>query len=164
MTQPLITFALLLISLSIHSQTLERSVISASGDYDQGQGISLEWTVGELAVSSITTDDGMITEGFHQPVLQVEKLESGFDNDIEVTIAPNPVRAWLNIGVDDPEKRMLELELFDVQGKLIDRLEMDTSIENVQMDMTNFASGTYLLRIVNPASGTLVDAFKVSKI
>ena len=163
------TIALLSICLatSAGAQSLSPSVISSAGDSDHTDDITLEWTIGELAVATYYADGRMLTEGFHQPLLNVEKIfPPGNDeqDEIVVTIAPNPVKYTLGVEIVDPQKRLLELQLFDAQGRLVEHTKMDAQTQNLEFDMSNFASGFYVLRIIDPTSQTLLEAYKVAKI
>jgi len=153
--------------MSVGAQTLSPSVISPAGDIDHTDDISLEWTIGELAVATNYADGRMLTEGFHQPLLNVERIiPPGKDehNDLVVTIAPNPVKYTLGVEIIDPQKRILELQLIDAQGRLVEHTKMDANTQNLEFDMSNYAAGFYVLRIIDPASQSLLDAFKVAKI
>jgi len=152
--------------ISVGAQTLSPSVISPAGDIDRTNDMSLEWTIGELAVATYFADGQMLTEGFHQPLLSVDLIfppGAGTD-DLVVTIAPNPVKYTLGIEIIDPQKRILELQLVDAQGRLVEQTKMDAHIQNLEFDMSNYASGFYVLRIIDPASQTLLEAYKVAKI
>jgi hypothetical protein len=49
------------------SQSIERSVVASSGDYFEGAGISLSWTLGEIATEAYTSGNTILTQGFQQP-------------------------------------------------------------------------------------------------
>ena len=149
------------------AQSLDPTVISTAGGYDKSDEISLEWTIGELAVATYTGDGHMLTEGFHQPMLQVEDIVlpgQQTADDLSVLIMPNPVRSILSIEITDPQKRVLEFELIDAQGRLVSAMKMDTYVQNLQLDLTDYSAGFYVLRVLHPATSTLIDAFKVSKV
>ena len=65
-----ILFSILYLSLwagPLMSQSVERDVIAGSGDYFEGAGISLSWTLGELATDTYSNGNTIITQGFQQP-------------------------------------------------------------------------------------------------
>ena len=110
-------FILLLFGLGISSlawsQQLSPSVIASNGGINRAAGISLEWTLGEPTIESLSTADRLYTQGFHQPVLLVRKLQPGpaavvNSNAVaevnpiagyKVTIAPNPVKSILLVNI-----------------------------------------------------------------
>lgn len=58
--------AILLISSSLFSQTLERTVIGSSGTTLSNASVSLDFTVGELMVTTLSNGTTTLNQGFHQ--------------------------------------------------------------------------------------------------
>src|ERR1044071_8112875 len=87
------------------AQDLDQNVIASAGGVDKTSKISLEWTLGEFAVETITTAKNLYTQGFHQPILTVKsyystpKAESSHDilSMYKVSLAPNPVQSFVNV-------------------------------------------------------------------
>src|SRR5665647_2756028 len=77
------------ISLNAAAQENFRSVISAAGGVDKSDNIELEWTLGEVATETLTNVNSLYTQGFHQPVLSVEKIK----------LKPQAVSAIKNISI-----------------------------------------------------------------
>jgi hypothetical protein len=65
-------FALLFFApLLVNSQSVSPSVIaSAGGSSTLSNGISIDWTLGEFAVTTLTNGSITLTQGFHQPNLE----------------------------------------------------------------------------------------------
>ena len=49
------------------SQSIERDVVASSGDYFEGAGISLSWTLGEIATETYISGNTILTQGLQQP-------------------------------------------------------------------------------------------------
>jgi hypothetical protein len=82
----------------ISSQTL----ISAAGNSFQNENITIDWSPGEIAISTLGNDKIIITQGFHQEIVfptSIFQTESGPFS----MIFPNPASEILSIRVDDPE-------------------------------------------------------------
>jgi len=65
-----ILFSILLMSLwvgHLMSQSIERDIVASSGDYFEGAGISLSWTLGEVATETYANGNTILTQGFQQP-------------------------------------------------------------------------------------------------
>ena len=139
---------------SMTGQSLEPSVISSSGDYTESKDISIAWTLGEIGIHTIRTDDGMLTEGFHQPILVVqavdadERIPSDIHSPLELEIAvmPNPVKSILTVNIQSDEDELVLATLLDVTGKSITSLVIDPVISSAQIDVRNLPVGLYLLR------------------
>ena len=87
-----------LISIVAHGQSLERSVTANSGDYFYKAGTgSISFTVGECAVTTFSSANNKLTQGFQQPdtseITFVEENNSSFS----VEIFPNPVTQFLTV-------------------------------------------------------------------
>lgn len=141
------------------AQTLSPEVISAAGGKMQSSTISLDWTLGEMAVSRWNTPVGFTTEGFHQPVLQVTLLPEY--SSPKISIAPNPVQSTLNVRVNETPQQTLFAQLVDVQGRvLIQRTNL--GLGNTELNLSNLPAGTYFLQVLQQ-SGKTMEAFKVVK-
>ena len=62
----------LLISCSLFSQTLERSVIGSGGTTLSNAYASLDFTVGELVVATLSNGTTTLNQGFHQEVITLQ--------------------------------------------------------------------------------------------
>lgn len=67
-----IIIALLLFTSVSFSQSIERQVIGSSGNTLSNGTVSLDFTVGELAVTTITDGSVVLTQGFHQANVLLE--------------------------------------------------------------------------------------------
>jgi hypothetical protein len=59
---------LLAIYCSVQAQSLSPTVIATAGDYSTASGVSLSWTLGEIATETYTNGGYYLTQGFQQPV------------------------------------------------------------------------------------------------
>ena len=141
------------------AQSLSPEVISTAGGKMQTSTISLDWTLGETAVSRWNTPGGFTTEGFHQPILEVSLLPEY--NSPKVSIAPNPVQSTLNVLVKDVNQKPLFAQLVDVQGRVLVQ-QTNLTPGNTEINLSNLPSGTYFLK-VSQQNGKPVEAFKVIK-
>jgi hypothetical protein len=83
-------------------------------------------------------------------------IEEYFDKE-RFLIFPNPVNETLNIE-NTKEKGNLIVNIFTINGKNIKNLELDN---HNMIDVSNFASGTYLYQIIE--EGKIIDAGKFIK-
>lgn len=156
------------------AQSISQSVISSSGTVSQGEHIQLEWTLGEPAIQSIRTSNGLITEGFHQPMLRVEALDEPVNppdmafnpttiEGLQITIAPNPVQSLLSIQIESDVDQQGVIYLSDLAGQRLQQLEASFFDESLEWDFSRFPSGMYLLSFYTNA-GELLRTFKVTKV
>jgi hypothetical protein len=150
-------------SLSGFSQEKNQSVIASAGDISKGGNVSLEWTLGELAVETAAGFDKIYTQGFHQPIL-ITKLKPSNEvvTGYTVSIYPNPVPSILNIYIQSIIDSKVYLKLLDVKGRLVYNNSTYSRDNSVKIDMRAFASGVYFLMVIGP-SGVTIGTYKIVK-
>lgn len=78
-------------------------------------------------------------------------------NDAEMSVIqvyPNPTNGMINVQCTMNNAQLFngELQLFDMYGKMLDRWEM--SGENMELDLSSYAAGVYLLKLRNTQTAT----------
>ena len=164
--------ALIVINISARSQSVSSSVVNCSGNsYSQGY-YNIDWSIGELAlVNSMQANNiAIITNGFLQPNTTEHKNDARryFTND-EVTIMPNPTHGKIEVNISTAQRGMLYLRLYDVNGKVLttDKLMLAGIMVSRFIDLTTFASATYLLKLeLKPAPGSVTKegGYKIIKL
>ncbi len=67
MKTKILTIVFFATTLLCQSQTIDRQVVSSSGDYFEGPNSSISRTLGEIATETLTNGNFIITQGFQQP-------------------------------------------------------------------------------------------------
>jgi len=70
----------------------------------------------------------------------------------DIQVCPNPCRELASIRIP-PENEGASVEVYDTSGRLVSKVESSESAENVQLDVSNFSTGLYLLRIFLRGTG-----------
>lgn len=127
---------------SVEAQTLSPEVIATAGErFDlPGEG-SLEWTLGETMVETLTEQSFLLTQGFHQSYFVVDAWRNS-EFEFQIQVFPNPTPDWLYLETDAPHQ--LSIELVDMMGRVL--LEKKVSQQG-QLYLGDFADGLFLLRI-----------------
>ena len=81
---------LVLISIESYNQTIDQSVVSPAGNNVEAETFSISWTLGEVAVSTLTSDGIILSQGFQQGNLFVNAIE-GIESEFQLKTYPNPV-------------------------------------------------------------------------
>jgi len=139
-----------------------QSVLAAAGGVDSKQNMTLEWTLGETFVESLTTPEKWYTEGFHQPKLSARPFSTsagGYD----IKIFPNPTQELLNVFIKTPEVEDLKLTLVDVTGKTIYTQKVPSGTSEIQLRVKHLSEGMYMLSVVS-TKGFRINSFKVIKL
>lgn len=147
-------FAMLLAGFTVFSQDIQLSptVIASAGNYSESDNISLSWTVGELAVTTLEAGDFILTQGFQQ---SYDDGVIGFEYDPirwQINAYPNPVQNDLMIQFDLFETREFLIEVQDVTGRILSQEQYKEVFPGDvrQIDMSGYKSGIYFFRISTP--------------
>lgn len=130
------------------SVQLSPTVIASAGNYSEAGGISLSWTLGEVAVSTLSNGNLVLTQGFQQSFLE----DVGFSMDPilwQIIAYPNPVTDELRIQFDVPDPTDFLVEIQDVTGRLLSQEQYKQVIPGdvVPVEMSSFREGIYFFRI-----------------
>ena len=147
------------------AQQLSPTVIASDGGISKASGISLEWTLGETIIESLTTSDKLYTQGFHQPVLTAKQIQTAVDlklKDYDIAVMPNPVQSFLAVKLAAADNEKVYLSLIDMTGRRkFVKVANGKGISLV--DMSGLVSGIYILEARN-ISGQLIKSFKIIKV
>lgn len=127
-------------SISLFSQ----EVIASQGNSYANANGSIDFTMGEVVIATISTVSNALTQGFHQTKLGVLAVED-FDLIYQAQAYPNPTPDLLNLEIQLFEG--LKYEIYDMQGRQLGF----SSIENrfTEVSFKQFAIGLYMLVVLN---------------
>ena len=147
----LILFVFLLVFTgSIYGQYQQRSTLGMSGSTSSIEVGDATYyvsaSVGQQSViGTIVNEEYIMRQGFQQPPIRVVALpENG--NALETTVYPNPVGSFVTVIIGTPVKSDILSTLYDIQGRDIISTIMAPT-QSFQVDMSQLASGTYILKI-----------------
>jgi hypothetical protein len=158
MKQFILLFSLGTLSMQLSAQTLAPDVIATSGTSFTDGTSQLDWTLGEPVTATLISGSSMITQGFHQPDLLVTSVTDA-PADYSVTVFPNPTIESIQLQFQDLKENVI-IELHSVDGKLLQSKQLKASI-SLQLDLSNYAAGTYLLSVKDDHSK--IKTFQVIK-
>ena len=138
-----ISLLLLLISLAAHVQTLERQVIASAGS-SVTSPLQLDYTVGEIAVTTVTAGSTVFTQGFQQPYFVVIPGNNIFPYLI---IYPNPARGDALARFILPAPSAMNISIYNVAGQLITREKINYTGGEMQYVIKSgrFIAGSYFI-------------------
>jgi len=122
-----------------------QEVIGTSGSQNKTGSAQVNWTIGEVAVSTLGGASTSITEGFHQSKLIVTNVEQAGEIPYTIKAYPNPVSSFITLKIEKSKVDNLTYHLFNIDGKKIFSKSI-VSTETV-IDFTALPSTTYILRV-----------------
>lgn len=163
MKQKLILMSFLVLSIPLaRSQSISPMVIGSTGMYLNSGTNSVEFTVGELAVTTLNSPGNLITQGFHQTY-----TGSSYINENEVTFSiqayPNPTIDELNITINGDISVEFNVDVYDSYGRKV--LNVYTSSESkLKLSLAELAAGTYFISLVNAMNNQPIKTLRIQKL
>jgi len=147
----------LLISGAAGAQmVLTPSVIASGGGTAETANLHVSWTIGDLAVATLTGGNMMITQGFQQP----------FDVDVgtypeealwEISLYPNPVKDVLMVrfGMEQPADFLIEVR--DMTGRILFVREHRHVLPGqvLRINTSEYSEGIYVVKLSSPDQGRI---------
>ena len=147
-----------LIMLAVVSLSAQSAIVPLGGDA-QGGGITVSYTVGQIAVQNNGEGEFRISEGVQQPY-EIQTI--GIDNypgiTLNAVVYPNPTLGNVQLTMYNVQLEG-EVRVFDANSKFLFSKQIDG--ETTQLDLSPYATGTYY---INVCSGKdVMKTFKVVK-
>lgn len=140
------TFLLLLLCVSFNMYAQNNTV--SSGGQATGSGGSVSYTIGQVAYTTFTGNNGSLIQGVQQPYeISIVTNTRDLNIDLKAQVYPNPTADQLILSINNQELKNLRYVLLDVQGKTLasDRINQTAT----SINLSSLSNGTYLLRVLS---------------
>lgn len=134
----------LLVSLLISFSSIGQEVISNQGETYSNTNGTIDFTLGEVVINTVSSGTNDITQGFHQTNWSFVGIED-LQPDYEVSVFPNPMETQLLIQAE--KFQGVKYELFDSKGKIVKQAQLVQ--EETHIDVQHVSAGAYQLRLTN---------------
>jgi len=155
----LILFLLLWTCAFAQSQTITQQLISSSGDEFKNNTYQLDWSVGETTTETLTANNLMLTQGFHQGHYIITSIEQMSDLQFDINVFPNPTTDFIQLKIQTEKFENLHFTISDLSGKIL--FTEKQIIENQQIILSNYLTGVYFLSVYK--QNQLLKSFKIIK-
>jgi len=151
MKNSLLTLGCIFSAIFSYSQSLSNEVIGASGNHSASANYDLSWTSGEPVITTATGTNHILTQGFHQPEINLSGLPDQPD-EAALQVYPVPTEGWINISFNGLPRGEYTLTLHDIEGRaLLNTLIVPNSDAYIHtLDISSLAAATYVVTIVSP--------------
>ena len=143
-------------ALTLSLNSLGQDVVSTQGDSYTNASGSIDFTIGEVVINTVTDGTNDLTQGFHQTNWNFLGVED-FAPNYEAIIFPNPTEDVLNIRTSAFEN--VTYTLYDAQGKLV--MQDKLSVEQTPIQVSQLAPGSYSITLNNETQ--ILKTFKLIK-
>ncbi len=140
------------------AQSVSPEVIGSAGNTFTNGSNQLDWTLGEPAISTFNNGSNLMTQGLHQENLSITSIDN-IGTNYGLIVSPNPLIDFVQIHFENSNENNV-IELFTNEGKLI--LTQSSNFNTLsQIDMSNYGSGIYLLKI--KPTNSIGKSYKIVK-
>jgi len=140
----LLLFYLLAPVALLYAQSVSPEVLSTAGASGSTSDATISWTLGQTAVQTLTTDDAILTQGFHQPLIRVQRYDKIQTDDLSFKVYPNPTSEFLRIEMPTYEGYR-QLTLLDSESRDLRTATVES--ESIEFSVADLPAGIYYLRI-----------------
>ena len=140
--------ALLLLGFGITTVQAQQAFVSSGGNAS-GSGGTVAYSVGQIVYTSNSGTNEFVVQGVQQ-AFEIS-VTLGFEEaktiSLNLMAYPNPTSNVVTLNVDDYELSNLSFELFDINGRSIERKKITNTTETIRLE--NLPSATYFLKVTN---------------
>ena len=155
------TMGLFSISEKADAQTLDRWVLGSAGEYFQGNGYSLSWTMGEAITETFNNYQFTLTQGFQQAdKVTVTAIKEPLADLLDISVYPNPATDVLNVSIKNLEDELIIVQLHSLSGEKI--ISEKTNEKHIRLNVAELASSQYLLSL-RKMNGSLITSYVINK-
>ena len=141
-------------------QTIEaQSDVVPMGGTATGDGGTVTYTIGQIAVQSYEESGVIISEGVQQPYeIQIIGIDNYPGITLNAVVFPNPTNGNVQLTMNNVQLEG-EVKVFDMNGKFLFVKKIEG--ENTEIPMSELAAGTYFVNVVSEKQ--VLKTFKVVK-
>jgi hypothetical protein len=167
MKKQLFTLIFVLAAIAMQAQSIERWAISSSGgSYYDGTSFEMDYTAGEVIVTTLSDGNNFLTQGFQQPFTNSTiSIPENADENSDIQYYPNPVEDYLSISIQNAKSGVYRYQVYDLLGQLLANETLTQSANGdlvIKVNFQQFATGNYFLRLMH--DGELINSGKIIKI
>ena len=137
------------IHLNAFSQVLHHQMLSSQGSsLKTSNGYIILQSIGQQSAVGNFNKDYLVQQGFQQS-LWGKYLVSNSDLKNTVTIYHNPFFSMVNFKFFQQIKDVIQIDVFDLNGKLVYKGTKNNSNELINIDLVHLTLGSYLVRLTS---------------
>lgn len=140
---PLIFF--ILWSVEIPAQKVYPQILSSAGSSNQTKTMTVEWTLGELSITTINGSSSIITQGFHQPKYLITALDPLSEIGEKIIVYPNPTSDDVHMKMTFDKIMPVKVRLTDSNGRLLWNKKYVGQNMDESTSFRNLPNGNYFL-------------------
>ncbi len=141
--------SIVIVSVLLFSATaaVAQQVVASAGNSGTAAGYTVDWTLGEPVIETISGSGNILTQGFHQTRLLITAISEMEFPGLEIKVYPNPASRFLKIEIVQTGNEQFLYELSDIKGR--NTVVREVNSNAAEIDLGDYVPGIYLLRVQN---------------
>jgi len=138
--------AIFLVAIGLTSVKAQEATTTTGGNAS-GSGGSASYSIGQVIYTTNTGTGGSVSQGVQQPY-EISVI-SGIEEQgiiLSCTAYPNPTTDYLTLKIEGDAPTHYGASLFDLNGKLLSKLQIDGN--QITIPMEQYATGSYILKVI----------------
>ena len=148
---------LLICAVALTSITYSQEVVSTQGDSYSNASGSIDFTIGEVVINTVSDGTNDLTQGFHQTNWNFLGVNNHGQN-FEATVYPNPMGTELYIQTKNFQQ--VSYVLYDAAGRIVTENKLNALETGI--DVSSLAPSSYSLVLRNENQEN-IKTFKLVK-
>jgi hypothetical protein len=107
-------------SAVISAQSLTPKVVASGGGFKSTSAGSLTFTIGEVAVTTFSKTNSILTQGFEQGTMKngssVVDIDAG---DVSIQLFPSPASTYIEFNIETKESQDVSIAIYDILGNKV---------------------------------------------
>lgn len=161
-----ILMAFILGYLLANGQVFTQEVMAAASDFNENQGYSLSWTMGETVTETFIKGDDQFTQGFQQTyIYEITWLpRQVLADQYNIEVYPNPAGSFFFVKIDtDQEREPIKMILYNMLGVRVDETTLEPELHTKKINIDLFSSDMFHL-IITDDENRFIQRFKIVKV
>ncbi|QGY42989.1 T9SS type A sorting domain-containing protein [Maribellus comscasis] len=150
---------IIIIFLCLFSGVKAQEVVATAGNSFTNNNLQLNWTLGESVISTLSNQNTVLTQGFHQSKIIVTAVDEFPELSFDISAYPNPTSNHLKVKIEKTGQQDLFYTLYSLDGRIMAQKQIETSVSEIPM--YSYVSATYLLKVFN--KNNVLKTFKIIK-
>lgn len=166
------TIKISLVTLLIHAglfcamgQSIERNVIASTGRSASAGNIQVDYTLGEVAITTLQSPANKLTQGFHQPTDISVGISQQPNWLLQLEAYPNPTENRLTLSITASAPALFTATIYDVAGRNTGLLLRGETNEKYvgNIDVSQLSAGAYFIHLTD-ANGKHAGTLRFQKL
>lgn len=157
---------------AVSAQQLQPALLAVDGGTATIGNMQMDWTLGEIAVASYTGRPQSFTEGFHQPMIRIEKVYETTGTTSyhaerspkeDISVFPNPASDQLIIQLPEASSGEWKINVWNSNGNMLYTGKAVAGTPSLELYIHGYPMGLFIVQIILP-SPDMRAIYKITKI